>query len=48
MVVTLEGLWDKGFAYDVHTVNSAHLGLNEYGHDMFETQRTPMGNWFTS
>ncbi|MBK8189541.1 MAG: ComF family protein [Vampirovibrionales bacterium] len=43
MVVTLEGLWDKGFAYDVHTVNSAHLGLNEYGHDMFETQRTPMG-----
>lgn len=44
MVVTLEGNWKSGKAYDLHTVASTYLGPNEFGHDQFETTRSVMGD----
>jgi predicted amidophosphoribosyltransferase len=43
VVVTLEGNWKSGKAYDLHTVSSTHLGTDEYGHDRFDNQRSEMG-----
>lgn len=43
MPIRLEGIWDIGIAYDLHTQVSIHLGTDEFGHDRFDTTRTPMG-----
>ena len=43
MVYTLEGNWKSGKAYDLHTVASTHLGVDEFGHDKFENTRSEMG-----
>jgi predicted amidophosphoribosyltransferase len=37
------GNWVSGVALDVHTVSSVHLGINEYGHDVFDTTRSELG-----
>jgi len=29
MTIEIEGNWDKGFAYDVHTLDSVYLGPAE-------------------
>jgi len=39
----LKGDWQEGFALDVHTVSSTFLGYDEYGHEVFDTKRSPMG-----
>ena len=43
MVISLGGNWNSGWAYDIHTVESVHIGLDEYGRDRFETTRSEMG-----
>lgn len=43
MVITLEGNWNTGKAFDLHTVSSTHLGTDEFGHDRFENTRSAMG-----
>lgn len=43
MTIEIEGDWDKGFAYDVHTLDSVYLGPDEFGHKRFETTRSIMG-----
>lgn len=43
MVISLEGNWRVGKAYDLHTVSSTYLGVDEYGHDQFENTRSEMG-----
>lgn len=43
MVCELEGNWKSGKAFDVHTVSSTYLGLDEFGHDRFENIRSEMG-----
>ena len=43
MVLTLEGNWKSGKAYDLHTVSSTHLGVDEFGHDRFDSKRSEMG-----
>jgi len=43
MVIPLEGNWDKGFAFDLHTESSIHIGTDPFGHEQFETRRTQMG-----
>jgi competence protein ComFC len=43
MTIPLEGIWDKGLAFDLHSVSSTYLGVNEYGRNQFHTVRTPMG-----
>lgn len=37
------GNWDLGFAMDKHTVKSDFLGNNDYGHPVFDTERTEVG-----
>ena len=39
----LPGRWREGFALDYHTVGSTYLGDDEYGHPVFDTQRTEIG-----
>jgi competence protein ComFC len=39
----IAGKWKSGVALDLHTVNSVHLGVNEHGHDVYETTRTELG-----
>lgn len=43
MAITLDGNWKSGKAFDLHTVSSAHLGVDEYGHDRFDNKRSEMG-----
>jgi hypothetical protein len=40
---TLRGPWAAGFALDVHTTTSTFRGHNEYGHPVFDTERSPIG-----
>ncbi len=39
----LPGRWRYGFALDYHTVSSTYLGDDEYGHPMFDTKRSDLG-----
>jgi len=39
----IPGRWREGFALDHHTVGSTYLGDDEFGHPMFDTQRTELG-----
>lgn len=43
MEIKIHGNWKKGIALDLHTKSSEYLGLDEFGHDRFETIRTEMG-----
>ena len=42
-MIQLNGTWDSGYAYDYHTVRSLYAGVDDYGHDLYTTERTPMG-----
>jgi len=39
----ITGKWTRGFALDIHTISSTHLGVNESGHDIFDTKRSELG-----
>ncbi len=39
----IAGPWDAGIVLDWHTVDSQVTGKNEYGHPVFETTRTKIG-----
>ena len=43
MVYQLTGNWNKGLAFDLHTLTSTYLGDDEYGHPHFDNQRSEMG-----
>ena len=43
MSIRLEGNWKRGLAFDVHTLSSTYLGVNEYGHDEWENTRSEIG-----
>ncbi|WP_353220074.1 hypothetical protein [Salinisphaera sp. S4-8] len=43
MSIKLEGNWNKGLAFDVHTLSSTYLGPNEFGHDQWESTRSEIG-----
>lgn len=43
MTIRLEGNWKRGLAFDVHTLSSAYLGVNEFGYDQWENTRTEIG-----
>jgi predicted amidophosphoribosyltransferase len=43
MTIELNGNWDKGLAFDVHTLSSTYLGPNEFGHNQWDTTRSEMG-----
>ena len=39
----IAGKWKSGVALDVHSLSSIHLGMNEQGHDVYDTTRTEIG-----
>lgn len=39
----LKGNWRKGWAFDLHTLDSTFLGHNEYGYPQFDTTYSEMG-----
>ncbi|MBI4289086.1 MAG: hypothetical protein HY671_11755 [Chloroflexi bacterium] len=39
----LLGPWQEGYVLDVHTTSSTLIGYDEFGHERFETVRTPLG-----
>jgi predicted amidophosphoribosyltransferase len=39
----IEGPWRHGIVLDWHTVDSQVIGQNEYGHPVFDTTRTEIG-----
>lgn len=41
--IELKGKWVKGFALDLHTLESEYLGDNEFGRPTFKTKRTELG-----
>lgn len=43
MTIELKGNWKRGFAYDVHTLDSVYMGVDEHGHDSWQTTRSEMG-----
>lgn len=43
MSIKLEGPWKKGYAYDLHTMQSVYLGVDAAGRDRWEHKRSQMG-----
>jgi len=43
MTIQLKGRWRLGFTFDVHTLESVHLGLGDGGRDRWESNRSEMG-----
>ncbi|NTU54215.1 MAG: ComF family protein [Chlorobiaceae bacterium] len=41
--IELDGNRKPGIAYDVHTLNSTCLGVNEFGYDQWESTRSEIG-----
>lgn len=41
--MAIRGAWLDGYALDYHTLSSTYVGDNEFGHPVFATQRTPLG-----
>ncbi|MCU0701698.1 MAG: hypothetical protein MUC96_34755 [Myxococcaceae bacterium] len=39
----LAGRWRAGYALDHHTTSSVYLGVDEFGHEQFETTRSEIG-----
>jgi predicted amidophosphoribosyltransferase len=39
----INGPWNGGFTLDKHTLRSVYTGDNEYGHPIFDTTRTEIG-----
>ena len=43
MSIEIKGRWKKGFAHDGHTLSSVYMGIDESGHNQWETTRSEMG-----
>jgi competence protein ComFC len=39
----IPGRWREGFVLDYHTIGSTYLGDDEYGHPIYDTERTEIG-----
>lgn len=37
------GDWDEGFVLDFHTISSTFVGYDEFGHEVFDTKRSELG-----
>lgn len=42
-VTEIQGAWSKGIVLDKHTLSSVCTGYNEYGHPIFDTTRSEVG-----
>lgn len=43
MTIEIKGNWKNGLAFDVHTLSSTYLGVDEFGHDRWDSKRSEMG-----
>lgn len=43
MAYEITGNWQKGIAFDKHTLSSEYLGVDQFGHDRWESTRSEMG-----
>jgi len=43
MTIKLEGTWERGLAFDVHTLSSTYLGCDENGRKRWNSKRSEMG-----
>lgn len=41
--IKLSGNWFEGFALGLHTISSEFLGYDEFGHEVFDTKRSEIG-----
>jgi predicted amidophosphoribosyltransferase len=41
--IKIPGRWKEGFALDYHTISSEYLGDDEFGHPIYDTKRTEIG-----
>lgn len=41
--IEIYGNWKEGYAIDLHTTSSEYLGENEYGHPIYDTKRSEIG-----
>jgi hypothetical protein len=41
--IKLHGVWQGGYALDLHTIGSTFLGTDSFGHDVFDTTRSEIG-----
>lgn len=41
--IELSGNWTQGYALDIHTIDSTFIGYDEYGHEVFDTRRSEIG-----
>ncbi len=41
--IKLSGNWTQGYALDIHTIDSTFIGYDEYGHEVFNTRRSEIG-----
>lgn len=41
--ISLPGIWDIGYALDVHTIKSVPIGEDAYGHVHFDSTRSEIG-----
>src|SRR5262245_29255859 len=39
----IKGSWAEGFVLDLHTTDSTYMGDDQFGHPVFETHRTEIG-----
>ncbi len=40
---SIRGNWSAGYVLDKHTISSEYVGENEFGHPIFETERSDLG-----
>jgi predicted amidophosphoribosyltransferase len=41
-MINISGPWKAGYAFDIHTLRSKHIGDDQYGHPRFHTERSPI------
>lgn len=42
-MINILGPWKAGYAFDIHTLRSRHIGDDQYGHPRFQSDRSPIG-----
>jgi competence protein ComFC len=40
----ISGNWRSGYALDLHTLSSTHIGVDEWGHDRFDNTYSELGS----
>ncbi len=41
--IKVSGKWTEGYAIDRHVIHSEHIGYDQFGHDIYDTTRSELG-----